>query len=247
MDNFHIIKSALALSLLQASWSYQGKQTIGFLFALLTIKNRSDKKKQIIINSAFNTNPYCAGCLLGVLQHYQEVPEEWFIALQHTFGSLGDEFFWRILRPILSSLAILLSLYGYLFAENIYLTGVYRIAPLFFLVPFILISQGVKLQWLVKAIKSGRSACISLANYLRKPLPKLYHGFAFIAGMIFTVVIVVLLFGFDHQVTTASKSIVLIGLILISIFSTGLILRTERSSTYLLIGGLLIFLIFKLL
>jgi mannose/fructose/N-acetylgalactosamine-specific phosphotransferase system component IID len=247
MVNIDIIKSFLALLFIQTSWSYEGKQTIGFLFALITIKNRSLQKKEIIYRSSFNTNPYCTGLLLGLMQHYKDVPQEWFVALQHTFGSLGDEFFWRLLRPILLTIPVVILLYAYMYTHNIHLASLYMYAPLIFLVLFNFFSQGVRYRWLNKGSEFGRSATISLANYLRKPLAKLYNIFAFLAGILLIIVVLISVYGFSNHSAGSPKIIISIALILSLITIFCLMLRTEQYSSYLLIGGLLIFLLFRLL
>lgn len=247
MDNFEIIKSFGSLLLLQSAWSYQGKQTVGFLFALLTIKNHINNHKQIVLDSSFNTNPYCTGLMLGLLKHYDTVAQEWFKALQHTFGSLGDEFFWRLIRPILLTASIVVLLYGYLFNKNIYLQGIYPYAPLLFLIIFNIISQNVRLRWLIKAVKSGRAASLSLANYLRRPLSTLYKTLAFLAGLTISVVVLISVTGLVNQIASSGILLLLIAAILALIIFISFLLRTERASSLLLIVGLLIFLVIKLL
>ncbi|MBS4015044.1 MAG: PTS system mannose/fructose/sorbose family transporter subunit IID [Candidatus Latescibacteria bacterium] len=247
MVNIDIIKSFLALLFLQTAWSYEGKQTIGFLNALITLKKHTPQKKEIVSKSAFNTNPYCTGLLLGLMGHYEQIPREWFVALQNTFGALGDEFFWRLLRPILLTTTVIILLSGYLFTPDIRLVSLYMYAPLLFIILFNLVSQSVRYRYLFKGLKFGRSAAISLANSLRKPLAKLYNIFAFLAGIVLIVVILLFLSGFSHQIESTQKTIAAIFLVLLLVVIFSLLLRTERHSSYLLIGGLLIFLIFKLL
>lgn len=247
MDYFYALKNYLNLLLLQSAWSYQGKQTIGFLFALTKLKNNSETKKKIVSDSAFNTNPYCTGLLLGLMQHYDNIANEWFIALQHTFGSLGDEFFWRLLRPMLMTISVIILLYGYLFSPTINLGIIYAFVPFIYLIFFSFVSQQVRFKWFVKAVKSGRTASLTLANFLRKPLSKLYNLFAFLAGLCLSAVILLFLYGFNHQIAGTRHLLLLIGFIILFIILIGFLLKTERASSLFLIGGLLIFLVIKLL
>lgn len=247
MVNIDIIKSFLALLFLQTAWSYEGKQTVGFLNALITLKKHTPQKKEIVSKSAFNTNPYCTGLLLGLMGHYDEIPQEWFVALQNTFGALGDEFFWRLLRPILLIMTVIILLYGYLLTHDIRLVSLYMYAPLLFIILFNLFSQSIRYRYLFKGVKFGRSATISLANSLRKPLAKLYNILAFLAGIVLIAVILLFLSGFSHQIESTHKTVAAVGLVLLLLLIFSLLLRAEQHSSYLLIIGLLIFLLFKLL
>jgi mannose/fructose/N-acetylgalactosamine-specific phosphotransferase system component IID len=109
--------------LLQAGWNYLRFQGIGFGFVmtgfLRKIYNRAELKKIMPrYLSVFNTNPFTASFAFGALAkiELEEIKnggpgqEEWNTAkafLMSSLASLGDRFFWALLRPFAFTAALL--------------------------------------------------------------------------------------------------------------------------------------------
>jgi len=259
MGIIEIIKGFFALVFLQVSWSYVGRQTLGFLYTIILLaKKQTDSfnseptKSQIIERIwqkfSLNTNPYCTGLMIGIaLNNQGEIFKESFFSLQHIFGSIGDEFFWHLLRPTLLSLAVLCSLIGYLSSTSLNVYGLFKFSPLIFLIPYFIITQGTRIHGLYQGKMYGKQTAVHLIEDLRKCIPLLYNILAFILGILFVFIPILFLYNFSNQAYSVKKSILTTVLILLIIFISYLGLRSERSSSYLFIIGLLIFLIIKLL
>jgi mannose/fructose/N-acetylgalactosamine-specific phosphotransferase system component IID len=259
MGIIEIIKGFFALVFLQVSWSYVGRQTLGFLYTIILLaKNQTDSfhseptksqiKERIWQKQSLNTNPYCTGFMIGIaLNNDGEIFKDSFFSLQHIFGSIGDEFFWHLLRPALLSLAVLCSLIGFLTSTSLNITGLFKFSSLVFLIPYMCIAQGMRIHGLYQGKMYGKQTAVYLVEDLRKCIPLLYNILAFIMGILFVLLPILFLYNFSDQAYSVKKSIFIAILILFSILISYLALRSERSSSYLLLFGLMIYLIIKLL
>lgn len=259
MGIIEIVKGSFALVFLQLSWSYVGRQTLGFLYAIILLaKDKTDSfnleptksqiKKRIWQKLSLNTNPYCTGTMIGIaLNNQGEIFKESFFSLQSIFGSIGDEFFWHLLRPTLLILAVLCSVIGYLTSASLNVYGLFIFSPLIFLIPFFIITQGIRIYGLYQGKINGKQTAVHLIEDLRKCIPLLSNISAFIFGILFTLLPILFLHSFSNQAFSIKNSILIIILLLLIIFISYLGLRSERSSSYLFIIGLLIFIIIKLL
>lgn len=253
MDCREIIKTIILILFLSNCWSYQGQQIIGILTTLLAAIKREEAKalikQRFWQRNTFNTNPYCSGVMIGIVLHSEkEILNDAFFSLQHIFGSIGDDFFWRSLRPMLLSITALILLIGYLLYGNIYSIGFFRLTPLIFLIPFNIIAQGTRIRGIINGKKYGRIAAVQLIQSLRRPITTFYNILALTMGLLFTGLIVV----FGHytiglnSITAINKIFFTLIVILVLLISY-LLSKFERSNSYLLILSLLILLIFKVL
>ena len=259
MGLIEIIKGFLALVFLQTSWSYEGRQTLGFLYAIILLaKNQSNSlnqgptksqiKERILRKISLNTNPYCTGAMIGIALNAEgEIFKDSYFSLQHIFGSIGDEFFWHLLRPGLLSAAVIFVLIGYVQSQNFCEIGIFMFSPLLFLLPYIFITQGIRVRGLYQGEKYGKNAAIFLIEGLRKQIPKLHKFLAFIMGIRVVLIPLIFVYNFSGPILQLGKSILATTLILIIMIISYFALRSERTSSYLLIVGLLIFLIIKFL
>lgn len=258
MGSWETIKGLIALFFLQSSWSYAGKQTLGFLYAWISLIKDSSKlsvaedkntlKNLIGKKTGFNTNPYCAGLLLGIaLNNANNITKEWFVSLQHILGGLGDEFFWRTLRPLLLAIATLFLAIGY-YQNNLRITslGIFRFAPLLFLVPYIIITQYVRIKGLTDGERYGQRSTVFL-NDLRKSLTVLYHTLAYILGVLIVLLPPIASYSLSSPIATITTGLLFTLFVLLLIALTFGLLRSDRRASYLLIAGLLIFLIIKVI
>jgi len=220
------VTGAIALLLIQASWSYQGGQGLGFAVAALALARDRETRARVFAKyrGLFNTNPFMAGPLLGIAVHYerQDNPDidRMLGALQSSMGASGDGFFWRQLRPGVSVLAVLL--------------GTYRLqfAPVVFLLPFVLVSQAVRFVGLQRGLATGKTAAIDLSRWLAMNASRFDTVVAVMVGML------------------ATRAVVAVGpaflVVPIAVLSWSL-LRSQRFASYQLLGGLLLLLAGKLL
>jgi PTS system mannose-specific IID component len=122
-----LVRVFLRSFLIQASWSYDRMQSLGFAFAVLPALRKlypdpGEYRARLQLHMEyFNTQPYLAGFILGAVVRMEEErasgrnPTADVPALKNTLmaplGALGDSFFWGSLKPlaILISLACLLS------------------------------------------------------------------------------------------------------------------------------------------
>jgi mannose/fructose/N-acetylgalactosamine-specific phosphotransferase system component IID len=253
MGIIEIVKGFVALLFLQSSWSYIGRQTLGVLLVLILLVKKKDPNKKLLKQRIwqsipFNTNPYCTGIILGIaLNQEGDIFKESYVTLQHIFGAIGDEFFWRALRPTLLSFSVLILLIGYFLSINFNIPVVYRFAPLLFLVPYNLLAQGIRFRGLYQGKKYGRNAAVRLTENLRKPISKLHNFLTFIMGMLLVLLPLIFIHSYSghHSIFAISflSALIIIILTVISFVA----MRSNRASSYLLIGGLLIFLIIRLL
>jgi mannose/fructose/N-acetylgalactosamine-specific phosphotransferase system component IID len=251
MGYLEIIKAFFISLFLSSSWSYLGRQSNGIWAIILQLvkpDKREHAKAMLLERSAFNTNPYCTGVMIGIaLNDENQIRQESFVTLQSIFGSIGDEYIWRTLRPTVLSVSVLLLMIGYLWIKNIYAVGVFALTPLLFLIPYNIAVQGIRIKGIHQGKKIGVMAAVKLVEYLRRPITKFYNLLAFVIGMIVIILPLVYLSSFARHINGFAESIVSIFTILGVTAASYFLMRSERSSSYLLIAGLLIFLIIKVL
>lgn len=105
--------------LIQASWSFSGMQTLGFVSILMSdIKDRA--RRETVLREQkdlFNTQPYMASYLIGAMIRLIEEKDLTVTQVkrfkgiaQGTLATGGDLFFWSTLRPAVSLLSIIITL-----------------------------------------------------------------------------------------------------------------------------------------
>ncbi len=133
---------------IQASWSYDRLQSLGFAFALLPAlrrlyPDRSELSSRLAAHMEyFNTQPYLASFILGATARAEEErasgrrPDldvtELKTTLMAPLGALGDSFFWGSLKPFAAAAAI-----------AVLLTGAWW-APLLFLILYNVVHVGLR-------------------------------------------------------------------------------------------------------
>jgi mannose/fructose/N-acetylgalactosamine-specific phosphotransferase system component IID len=123
--------------LLQASWSFDRMQALGFAFAVQPVLRKfyPDRKEyQARLKEHleyFNTQPYFATFILGAIMrkeedraagkdHERDVSSV-KIALMAPLGALGDSFFWGALKPFAAIIAAAVLMMGAWWAPILYL------------------------------------------------------------------------------------------------------------------------------
>lgn len=153
------LKGFLCLLALEGSWSFEGRQGLGFL---TTLSWWLPKEKGLSLGHPFNTNPYLASLLLKEGVGSGPSPVEGVLA------AWGDELFWRYLRPLLAGVAVWFTLLGV------------EWAPVVFLVGFNLPAQGIR--W--AGIGWGRAGVERLGGWVRRVAPILELSGAVVVGMV---------------------------------------------------------------
>jgi len=126
---------------LQASWSFDRLQSLGFSFALIPVLRRlypdpAERSARMVEHMEyFNTQPYFASFVLGAAARREEdrangrVPGEDAgdikKALMAPLGALGDSFFWGSFRPLAGVVAVAALMAGIWWAPLLYL-GMYN-------------------------------------------------------------------------------------------------------------------------
>ena len=116
--------------LIQASWSYDGMQSLGFSYSLLPVlkklyPDRAEFETRLRLHMEyFNTQPYLASFILGAVVRLEEERAAGRAsasaidaaglkaALMAPLGALGDSFFWGALKPLAAVIAVALVIAG---------------------------------------------------------------------------------------------------------------------------------------
>jgi PTS system mannose-specific IID component len=145
--------------LLQASWSFERMQSLGFAFAMLPVlrrlyPDRAERASRVKEHlEYFNTQPYLASFILGAAARKEQeraagrgpsadVPGT-KTALAAPLGALGDSFFWGGVKPLAASLAVAFLMPGSWWA------------PLFFLAFYNVWHMGARADLLWLGFRSG--------------------------------------------------------------------------------------------
>jgi mannose/fructose/N-acetylgalactosamine-specific phosphotransferase system component IID len=152
------LRALLRLLAVQGAWSYERMLGVGLGYAatpLLEDLKSADPSRysEAVIRSAeyFNSHPYIAGLALGatVRAEYDAVPGAQITRLRTALcgplGSLGDQLFWAGVLPALIGLAVVVAALGY---------------PLFAVVGFLVLFNGIRLATSVWALRTGLASGI---------------------------------------------------------------------------------------
>jgi mannose/fructose/N-acetylgalactosamine-specific phosphotransferase system component IID len=127
---------------LQASWSFDRLQSLGFAFAMIPVlrrlyPGREEFSERLSAHMEyFNTQPYLASFVLGAAARLEEDramgrvtadPADIKKTLMAPLGALGDSFFWGALKPFAAAVAVATLLGGARWAPLLYL-AVYNVA-----------------------------------------------------------------------------------------------------------------------
>jgi len=149
---------------LQASWSYERMQSLGFAFALIPAlrrlygKGEEFSKRLAVHMEYFNTQPYFASFILGAAARLEEDrargdasadPSELKRTLMAPLGALGDSFFWGAVKPLAAATAVATLLSGVWWAPLLFL-GLYNAAHVRF--RWSLIAEGYRTRGDVVAL-----------------------------------------------------------------------------------------------
>jgi PTS system mannose-specific IID component len=133
-DLFGVFRRAF---LIQASWSFERMQALGFAFAIEPVlrklyPDQVEYESRLRIHlEYFNTQPYLASFILGAVVRMEEDRANGRNAgedisslktsLMAPLGALGDTFFWGALKPFAAVLAVSLLMTGHWWAPFVFL------------------------------------------------------------------------------------------------------------------------------
>jgi PTS system mannose-specific IID component len=101
---------------IQGAWNFKGMQNVGFVYSMVpglkALASDGLEKAAARYLRFFNTHPYMAPTIMGVLLNLEEAGEtEKADKLKQTLSSalaaIGDTFFWATLKPIVALLILL--------------------------------------------------------------------------------------------------------------------------------------------
>jgi len=164
--------------LIQASWSYDRMQSLGFAFALIPVLRRlyPDPGRFAGRLAAhmeyFNTQPYLASFILGATARAEEKlasgrktaadVDEIKKNLVAPLGALGDSFFWGSLKPFAASAAV-----------AVLLTGAWW-APVLFLVLYNIVHVGLRFSLVFVGYETEGDVVALMSRYHFTKLARRY-------------------------------------------------------------------------
>ncbi|MEK6698043.1 MAG: PTS system mannose/fructose/sorbose family transporter subunit IID [Nitrospirota bacterium] len=122
--------------LIQASWSFDRMQTLGFAYAMLPVLRRlypdgAERASRLKVHMEyFNTQPYLAAFILGAAARLEQERaagrgtgdvSALKSALMAPLGALGDSFFWGSLKPLAATVAVAVLMAGAWWAPLLFL------------------------------------------------------------------------------------------------------------------------------
>lgn len=132
-----LLRVFLRSLLIQASWSFDRMQSLGFAFAIRPVLRRlypdaGEYRARLSRHMEyFNTQPYFASFILGAAARIEEEqasganPPQDISALKNTLmaplGALGDSFFWGALKPLSAIIAVAMLIAGVHWAPLLFL------------------------------------------------------------------------------------------------------------------------------
>jgi mannose/fructose/N-acetylgalactosamine-specific phosphotransferase system component IID len=147
MGTGKVLKNYMMQLLIQNLWSFTSEQKPGLTF-LLSARSRENR----VIRppkATFNTNPYLASFLTGVIirEQHKKGAEGVSSILESTLAAHGDDLYWRVLRPAALLAGMVLVIVGQPLA-----------GLCVFLVGFNFFAQGERLVGYARGLKKGRKA-----------------------------------------------------------------------------------------
>ncbi len=103
---------------LQGAWNFRGMQNIGFSYALLPGLTRpAEPEDAPRLQPFFNTQPYMAPTILGVVlrlreQGREEASDQAIGSISGSLAAIGDTFFWATLKPIMALVCLIAVMAG---------------------------------------------------------------------------------------------------------------------------------------
>ncbi len=166
--------------LIQASWSFDRMQSLGFAFAIEPILKRlyrdpEQYRSRVRLHmDYFNTQPYLASFILGAAARIEEERASGSDSaadvaglkgtLMGPLGALGDSFFWGALKPLTAVIAV-----------AVLLSGVWW-APMLFLALYNVVHIALRVDVLFWGYRSAGDAVGLMARYSFTKMAKVFKA-----------------------------------------------------------------------
>lgn len=166
--------------LIQASWSFDHMQSLGFAYAIQPVlrklyPDQTEYESRLRAHMEyFNTQPYLASFILGAVARMEQDRalgrnssadvSSLKTALMAPLGALGDSFFWGSLKPFSAVVAVSL-----LMANAWW-------APIVFLILYNIIHVGLRAEMLFHGFISAGNAAELIARYHLTKMAKLFKA-----------------------------------------------------------------------
>jgi mannose PTS system EIID component len=166
--------------LIQASWSFDHMQSLGFAYAIQPVlrklyPDQAEYESRLRAHMEyFNTQPYLASFILGAVARMEQDRvsgrnssadvSSLKAALMAPLGALGDSFFWGALKPFSAVVAVSL-----LMANAWW-------APIVFLVLYNIVHVGLRVEMLFHGFMSAGDAAELIARYHLTKMAKLFKA-----------------------------------------------------------------------
>lgn len=175
-----LLRVFLRSFLIQASWSFDRMQSLGFAYAIHPVlkrlyPDREEYRSRLNLHMEyFNTQPYLASFILGAAARMEQERASGRnravdvsglkSALMAPLGALGDSFFWGALKPLSTVIAVAMLM-----------TGAWW-APLLFLVLYNIWHIGLRAGVLVWGYESTGDAVALMSHYSFTKMAKLFKA-----------------------------------------------------------------------
>ncbi len=175
-----LVRVFLRSLLIQASWSYERMQSLGFAFAMQPVlkrlyPDREEYRSRLNLHMEyFNTQPYLASFILGAAARMEQerasgrdsVADVAGLksALMSPLGALGDSFFWGALKPLAAVIAVAALMAGAWWA------------PLLFLVLYNICHVWLRIGVLMWGYQSAGDAMALMTRYRFTKMARLFKA-----------------------------------------------------------------------
>jgi PTS system mannose-specific IID component len=175
-----LLRVYLRSFLIQASWSFDRMQSLGFAYAIQPALRRlypdpKEYRSRLELHMEyFNTQPYLAAFILGATARMEQDRASGMdrdadisgmkCALMAPLGALGDSFFWGALTPLAAVIAVALLLTGSWWA------------PVLFLILYNSCHVGLRAGVLVWGFRSAGDAMALMDRYRFTKMAKLFKA-----------------------------------------------------------------------
>ncbi|HAK60912.1 MAG TPA: hypothetical protein DCO77_11100 [Nitrospiraceae bacterium] len=175
-----LLKVFFRALLIQASWSFDLLQSMGFAYAMLPVlrklyPDKAEFASRLNLHTEyFNTQPYLASFILGAAVKMEEDrafgrndnvdSAEMKSALMAPLGAVGDGFFWAALKPFAATIAV-----------SLLIVGVWW-APLLYLLLYNVWHVGLRINLLFLGYRSGGDAVALIERHNFSKLTRLFKA-----------------------------------------------------------------------
>ena len=223
---------------LQASWSFDRLQSLGFAFAMIPVLRRlypdpTDYRERLNAHlEYFNTQPYLASFVLGAVARAEEerasgrapAVESGEIkrTLMAPLGALGDSFFWGALKPLAAAVAVAALLGGSWWA------------PILYLVLYNVMHVGVRGALVFEGYRTGGDVVALLSRYHFTRMSRLFKvlSLAVIGAIVGTFTV----WGPEFRPYARAEGLLLAGGGLAAVLGMTVLLRARVSPVKIMLG-----------